>query len=290
MVKSSYCHVLDLILCSLVSVTAQYINRQPLSVHEHNESAEFRVAIIGAGIAGTSAAYHIRKLAEANNGSLHIEVAIYESSHQTGEQVQYIAPPDHGHTGLEAGARQFMSEDWCLTDIVNRTGLDWHQDLPWLWDIRSHSRKLLREAINRKIEAWQLDRSLNFMPQRFRELVSSYLGKWKESAQAVTFDNVTNAPERIGSADALLPATEFLAHHGIDANYQSVYLEPCTRDAYGRDLEDTTGLELLMSAGALRAAPVSACGGNSRIVDRMTELSKTMLHLNTTVLRVTGGK
>ncbi|KAK6086508.1 hypothetical protein SCUP515_00074 [Seiridium cupressi] len=249
MVKSSYCHVLDLILCSLVSLTAQYINRQPLSVHEHNESAEFRVAIIGAGIAGTSAAYHIRKLAEANNGSLHIEVAIYESSHQTGEQVQYIAPPDHGHTGLEAGARQFMSEDWCLMDIVNRTGLD-----------------------------------------RFRELVSSYMGKWKESAQAVTFDNVTNAPERIGSADALLPATEFLAHHGIDANYQSVYLEPCTRDAYGRDLEDTTGLELLMSAGALRAAPVSACGGNSRIVDRMTELSKTMLHLNTTVLRVTGGK
>ena len=79
-----------------------------------------KVAIIGAGIAGASAAYHLcDQYAHAG-----FEITIYEGNSQVGGRIKSAKVYDGAYgQQVETGARSFYADDECVQFLVDETGL-----------------------------------------------------------------------------------------------------------------------------------------------------------------------
>lgn len=81
----------------------------------------FRIAIIGAGIAGASAAYHLYdQYAHAD-----LDVTIYEAKPQVGGRIKAATVYDGAYTSqqVETGVQSFYVDDECVQFLIDETGL-----------------------------------------------------------------------------------------------------------------------------------------------------------------------
>lgn len=112
-----------LILLSLASfrlaVDAEQIPITAPSLDADNTVRSKRIAIIGAGIAGASAAYH---LSEMYRSEL---ITVYEAGPQVGGRVKSVKVYDgaYGSQHVETGAHAFYSDDECLKTAIDEVGL-----------------------------------------------------------------------------------------------------------------------------------------------------------------------
>lgn len=81
-----------------------------------------RVAVIGAGIAGASAAY---RLQEYHRSRLPLDITVYEANPQVGGRVKSVKVYDgaYGLQQVETGAHIFYSDDECLQATIDEVGL-----------------------------------------------------------------------------------------------------------------------------------------------------------------------
>jgi len=88
----------------------------------------FRIAVVGAGIAGSRAAH---RLAALTTPDFPVRITVFEASDHVGGRVRSVAapgglpdsPPAADPPLLEAGAPYFFDDDWCLAAAVQAAGV-----------------------------------------------------------------------------------------------------------------------------------------------------------------------
>ncbi|KAF2265422.1 hypothetical protein CC78DRAFT_532483 [Lojkania enalia] len=303
-------------------VAADELPRQQPLLHHNadHKNSEFRVAIIGAGIAGASAAYHLRN--KAASGSFlgrPITITIFESSDEVGGQVRTIPPP--GHKGryflpLELGASSFFEDDWCLMDAAQATQTALSQsrknrhtdDGRWILneshllqdrfcekiDLRPRFWRWreVKSVMNRALDWLRFEWAHGFLPWRIRRRLKIHLEQFRDFGRNGTFDNVMQELEKCGLRPELSSntASGFLGSMGMARDLQRTLLEPCMMEAFGLSSDEAFGLHAVLSAGAIRSNfSVVATDGHQRFIDRMIKNSEANVHLNSRVVRVEAG-
>lgn len=299
----------------------EFPRQRPLPHHrEDHKNGEFSVAIIGAGIAGASAAYHLHN--EPASGSFHgrpVAITIFESSDEVGGQVRTISPP--GYEGrrflpLELGASFFFEDDWCLMDAAQATqtvlsqsrknrrtndgrwilnGNHFLQDRncekidlrPRFWRWRE-----VKIVMNRALDWLRFEWAHRFLPWRIRRRLKIHSERFRDFGRNGTFDNVMQELERCGLGHEVFsnPASGFLESMGMNRDLQRTLLEPCMKEAFGLSSDEGLGLHAVLSVGAIRPNfSVVATDGHQRLIDRMIEKSEAKVQLNSRVVRVEAG-
>lgn len=107
----------------LFALLAFALDAEQISLGSHAKpDSPKRVAIIGAGIAGASAAYQLHNY---HRSRLPIDITVYEAASQVGGRVKAVKVYDglHGNQYVETGAYSFYSSDDCLQDSIDEVGL-----------------------------------------------------------------------------------------------------------------------------------------------------------------------
>lgn len=101
------------------------ISQQPFLITKSNET---RIAIIGAGIAGASAAFRLQTSPGAGKTPA---LTIYESEAIVGGPIHTLPRQFFHHRHVEDGAQSFHKDDWCITTTLSEIGLQHvNQEIP----------------------------------------------------------------------------------------------------------------------------------------------------------------
>ncbi len=107
-ILSLACMALVVALCD-----ENILQRIPMSDFCQSDStantSSLRVAIVGGGIAGASAAFHLAKTFQASSSRL--EVIVFEAESQVGGRTRAVCPPHNDRTQVESGATHFFQDD-----------------------------------------------------------------------------------------------------------------------------------------------------------------------------------
>jgi prenylcysteine oxidase / farnesylcysteine lyase len=180
---------------------------------QQSQNNPLRVAIIGAGIAGASAAFRLHELTRLFPS---LNITIYKSEAGVGGRVKSISPPENRRAVVEAGATHFFRDDWCIITAMNNVGLK-EKDLNPLalprtvgvWDGEE-----LRTASKCNMESpswWDVVRlgwKYRLSPWRFRRAMLSNLEKWKSFASLHTFHNIVKELKDVGIDGLILASAE----------------------------------------------------------------------------------
>ncbi|KAF1992818.1 hypothetical protein P154DRAFT_583420 [Amniculicola lignicola CBS 123094] len=285
--------------------------------HQPDSSPDsaLRVAIVGAGVAGASAAFHLHDLSR----SAPISITIYESQSIVGGRVVSVPAQDTPHEIVEAGSPHFFTDDGCLTGAFESTGLSFPPPHPFalpnsvgLWngkDIaagtycniesptwRNLARLIVRYgtlAFRLESPAWRhlplLIARHGMSTWRFHQVLASTSRSWKILGVLHPFDNFSQALRDADLGDDIVfrSADNYLRELGISQKFLSEVVEPCTRARFSQNLQSVSALSALMATR--RAKGVSVSGGNSRLIERMIDLSGADLRLNSTVVEIRNG-
>ncbi|RJE18327.1 Prenylcysteine [Aspergillus sclerotialis] len=275
----------------LLPLAGAHENQVPLA--ENGPTTTPRVAIIGAGIGGASTAFRLNELTKLSSS---IEVTIYESEPNLGGRVKSIAPENSPQV-VEAGATHFFTQDWCLRTAMEGTGVKERRKDPLalpkssgLWD--GKELRTAPKCNGDSMSVWDHARLIwkyGISPWKFRKSVQSALEKWKSFAGLIpTFGSAVKELEQVGLSDLVLDSAEgYLKNISITPHFLTEVVQPCTRAQFSQNLENEPALPALVAVAASKATSIE--GGNSRLVDRMIQLSGVNLQLNSRVTRIGHG-
>ncbi|KAJ7356980.1 Prenylcysteine lyase-domain-containing protein [Mycena albidolilacea] len=253
-----------------------------------------RVAIIGAGAGGASAAFWISKAKE--RFGLDIEVDVYEKEPYIGGRSTVVFP--YGNTSLpavELGASIFVKANknmWRAVDEFNLTRRDFRDEKGMgIWD----GEKLLFTASGGWWTWWDNAKALFrygfHSPRRTQVFVDNMINKFLTlySPDAPKWDNITHLSTTLGWTDLVSQSTsEYLRSEGVSDRFISELVEASTRVNYGQNADEIHALE-----GACSLAPTGASaveGGNFQVFEQFVKRSHANVYLNTSVksIRQTG--
>lgn len=254
-----------------------------------------RIAIVGAGISGASAAYHLHQLGSSSSPS----ITIYEREQRVGGRVKSILPLGNQVEAFEAGAPYFFDDEWCMTEAMETLELVPNSLRPsdrprttGVWDGEKLTQPVL-ECNNPQIPPWkaaQVVWEYGFSPVKMYNAAMSNLERWWSFSQSERpFDNVRKELVDVGLDGLVLDSADtFLQNQSISSRFQSEFVQPCSRNYFSRNLADISGLASLKATGP--SYPVSIVGGNEQLVKGMITLSEANLRLGSDVLSVLPGQ
>ncbi|KAJ3575893.1 hypothetical protein NP233_g794 [Leucocoprinus birnbaumii] len=251
-----------------------------------------RVAIIGAGAGGSSAAFWISKAKE--RFGLDIDVDVYERNDYIGGRSTVVYPYDNSSLpAVELGASIFVQANknlWRASDEFNLTRNDFQEttDNMGIWDgenviftyeggWRGTAKLLWRYGIR--------------SPKRTQDIVTSmiqqYIGLYTK--ETPKWDSVAQLDAEYGWTELTGSSTmEYLLHKGVSRKYISEMVEAATRVNYGQNADAIHALEGLCSLATTGATGID--GGNFKIFEEFLKRSNAFVNLNTTVTSVLPAK
>ncbi|GAB1733845.1 hypothetical protein NU195Hw_g7238t1 [Hortaea werneckii] len=260
-----------------------------------HDSSPISVAIVGAGLAGASVAFHAYE--ELYHPHSRLQITIYERESRFGGRIHTVEPQTEFSASLELGATTFSTHDECLMQTLRAVRL-LHTVTTDFYHIRAHTHWTKFPSQNQVTcdvlglswsqfakRLWKYGASA----WRFRKEVISTLEKWRRFTVYQHFDTVQKGMEDLG----LLPlisrnARDYLDSVNISCEFQEEIVRPCVRARLGRDLEDVLGLPALIAAGSSSTTMVD--GGNSRLIERLIKLSGAHLSLSSEVIAIGRGQ
>lgn len=278
-------------------------------------SDDFHIAIIGAGVAGASAAYHLRRLsASATEQSRGVKITVYETSAVVGGKVKTISPPD-SHAVLEAGASYFFEDDWCLSDTARSLQMEREVAsqstgaMIWNGYQLLEDRFCFRDAPRAATPGfWASVRGIVWQTaQTFITInlagvdTKSELGKFhsemagmrdrlKSLGRNGVFSSLHDELDRVGlGGTANSSAEKFLQALAVPDSFQTNVVEPCVEALFGLNIKEATGLHIVASMGATRSHPVAVGSGNGKLITQMLHESGARLRTNSQVTKIENG-
>ncbi|KAF1969769.1 hypothetical protein BU23DRAFT_601372 [Bimuria novae-zelandiae CBS 107.79] len=269
-----------------------------------------RVAIVGAGVAGASAAFHLRELSR----SAPISITIYDSEPIVGGHVVSVSAPEAPQYVFEAGAPYFFTYDDCLAGALESTRLRYPYSSPnAAWNlIESKLMELYRNKCTAEncriverprhcswailqsgVSTWRhlahLIARYGISTWRFHRTVASTSARWKTLGALRRFDNISHGlrDADISEDIAFGSAENYLLELGISPKFLSEYVEPCTRARFSQNLADVSASSALMAARRVQDASLHRV--NARLIEHMINLSGANLRLNSTVVGISDG-
>ena len=251
-----------------------------------------KVAIIGAGIAGASAAYHLCD----QYGHAGFEVTIYEANSQVGGRIKSAKVYDGAYAQqVETGARSFYADDECVQSLIDDTGLRRKLEPHYrvrksvgVWDGASFIFRCEGDLKGRTWTdwaryAWRYGLSVNNMRKWLSEklpLFQRLLGRWEYANRSIPEDI-----EKLGlTAELKTDAWSFLQNL-TSPDFSREIVQATTRAWYGQNLATMHGLAAL---AAINPAPTDSVinGGNHKLIERLIRLSDIDLHLDSIVTKI----
>ena len=247
-----------------------------------------RVAIIGAGIAGASAAWELKQLDERSLAPPR-DITVYERTSSIGGRVQSIASSAEGIRGyFETGATHLYPDDWCLKDGAESVGLSTGGITAPPGSGDGVATKLQCDYNTPSWSSlarlsWKYGRS----PWTFHKAVVSVRERWQRFARYTRFTSLESelVRNRLGG-DLLHSARDSLTGHDISEQFQQDVVQPCIRARSYQDLADISGLAALI---AVSGDPLEVKYRNNALLERMMRLSHADVHFDTEVTAVKSG-
>ncbi|TCD60722.1 hypothetical protein EIP91_009628 [Steccherinum ochraceum] len=258
-----------------------------------------RIAIVGAGAAGSSAAFWISKAKERYG--LDVEIDIYDKSSLIGGRSTVVHPhEDSSLVPMELGASIFVRANknlWRATHEFNLTRVDFEDaevqdDETGIWDgeefvLRVGSGKgWVGSWWNTLKVVWRYGFRAPTKTQAIvDEMIKRFVTLYGPSFGVSPWTNVTAVASQLEWTNMVAQtASEYLDAQGVDRRFTRELVEAATRVNYGQDVDKIHTIEGLVSMAASGASSVA--GGNLQIFEKFVEHSKATVHLNTTVTAI----
>ncbi|KAL8936323.1 MAG: hypothetical protein Q9216_004986, partial [Gyalolechia sp. 2 TL-2023] len=249
------------------------------------------VAVIGAGSAGASAAYYLKKF---RSPCQRINITVYERNPYVGGRSTTVNAYNDPGEPVELGASIFVKVNQNLVNALETFGLpirnmQAHErpEVLGVWD----GEKFVFTHSDSSNEYWNIAKILwkyGFSPIRTQNLMKKTVGSFLKMYQPPYFP--FNSISDTASDLDLLSATavtgqEFLKANSISEHFAHDIIQASTRVNYAQNLDQIHGLETMVCM-AIEGA-MSVQGGNWRIFDNMIKYSGANLLLNSSVTSIT---
>ncbi|KAL2860773.1 putative prenylcysteine lyase [Aspergillus lucknowensis] len=258
------------------------------------EPAPKQVAIIGAGAAGASTAYSLRKYAEESGTPLN--VTVFERAAYVGGRSTTVNVFDDPAYPIELGASIFVKVNYNLVNASKELGLNVRgasserpkeaEEVLGVWD-----GKQFVFAMEDSSSWWNIAKLIwryGWAPVRTQNLMKSTVNKFLQlyDEPLFPFRSLTAAAVSVGLIDATsTPGATFLDEHNISPDFAREVIQASTRVNYGQNLPLIHGLESMVCMATDGA--VSVEGGNWQIFDGMLKSARADVRLNHTVNAIT---
>ncbi|KAF8319809.1 FAD/NAD(P)-binding domain-containing protein [Clavulina sp. PMI_390] len=254
------------------------------------ENAPLRIAIIGAGAGGSSAAYWISKAAERHERVVHVDV--FEKSDYIGGRSTVVYPHDSKSLpSVELGASIFVEVNrnmmraakefnltlstfeseadnvlgiWngqqILIEVNNSGWWGWFDNVKMLWRYGYSSLRKTPKIVGSLIEA-------------FKELYTPSVATWPDLEELGVELKYAHLSAQT--------AAEYMTSQGVGELFIHEFVEALTRVNYGQNSDEINALMGTVSMATDGA--VGVLGGNFQVFEQFLNHSDAKVHLNTKV-------
>ncbi|KAI0252652.1 FAD/NAD(P)-binding domain-containing protein [Lactifluus subvellereus] len=270
-------------------------SQTPLSTPSSNVEIPWspRVAIIGAGAGGSSAAFWIAKAKERHG--LDVSVDIYERNDYIGGRSTTVYPyNDTTYEPVELGASIFVDVNKNMQRAVGEFNLSLYgfEDEDGAMGIWDGEQFLYTETTTWPLSSWF--NTVKFIlrygyssPKRMRDLVRSMTDKFVTlyEPDAPTWSSIESLNDALNwTVLTSQTGAEYFQSNGVSQQFVTEIIEAATRVNYAQNVDGLHGLEAACSLAASGGASVK--GGNWKIFERFIERSDARVFLKTEVVSI----
>ncbi|RHZ44511.1 putative prenylcysteine lyase [Aspergillus thermomutatus] len=276
-----------IVLCFVSLINAE---QQPLGTAHGSPK---RVAIIGAGAAGSSSAYSLRKFADSLQ--IPVDITVYERNSYIGGRSTTVNVLDDPKYPVELGASIFVSVNYNLVNASKELGLTVRSadharpresdDTLGIWDGEQFV-LVLQDTYS----WWNIAKLIwryGLSPIRTQSLMKSTVNKFLRlyDSPYFPFRSLTSAAAAVDLLNSTsIPGDVFLQNGGISTDFSRDVIQASTRVNYGQNLPLMHGLETMVCMAT--DGPVSIEGGNWQIFDGMLRNSQVDVRVNHSVTSI----
>lgn len=263
----------------------------PLVLSPQNITVETRpkkVAIIGAGVAGASAAYHLHDLTRL---WIPVDITIYEREQLAGGRVRSAHVYNQPLKDIETGAATFSEDDRCLIRAMDEVGLKKIPSPSFPKKVGVWNGQDFLFVEDEKLQSstwWDFARSwwrYGLSPWRMQKLISTELDKFRAFAGHPPFSGLVRALTEVGlEAATQSSAKDYLPTQGVASTFLTEIVQPSTRARFTLNLSEMRGLASLVAMDPSQTYSID--GGNWRLLDRMIRISEAHLRLGSRVIKI----
>ncbi|PTB61978.1 Prenylcysteine oxidase [Trichoderma citrinoviride] len=257
------------------------------------------VAIIGAGAAGSSAAYYLCQYAD--EADVKVNITIFEKTDRIGGRTLTVNAYDDAAHPIELGASIFVSVNHILYNGTRNfnlsTGANYREassadDITAIWDGES----FVYETTDGTAWWWDAGKlwwRYGMSPYRAVSLVKDVVGKFLKLYEGpyFPFRSLTARAYELGLVGVTaVTGEQFLKQHKIDEAFSRHIIQAATRVNYASNLAYIHGLETmvrptrsLLYVSFATDGAMSVTGGNWHIFENMVKNSGAAILRNTTV-------
>jgi len=245
-----------------------------------------RIAIIGAGAAGSSTAYYLEQF--ANNSGVAINVTVFERNSYVGGRTTTVNAYGNPLEPVELGASIFVEVNAILKNASHEFGLHATEsgtetEILGIWNGKTF-------VYTQKEGGWKywdlakLFWKYGLAPYRTQRLMQTVVGKFLKLYEFPFFP-FRSLSDRALDLDLISVTAqtgqELLAKNSIGASFATDIVQASTRVNYGQNIASIHGLETMVCMAIEGAMQIE--GGNWQIFDSMLKTSNTTTLLNTAV-------
>ncbi|KAK8097329.1 Farnesylcysteine lyase [Apiospora kogelbergensis] len=241
-----------------------------------------QVAVIGAGAAGASTAYHLHKYAE--EAGIAVNITIFEKNGRVGGRTLTVNAHENPGSPVELGASIFVKVNhilWNATDDFNLVRIDPGLDekgVMGVWD----GDTFVYTQDSESLEIWHC-------PYYVNDLVQQTIGAFLKLYEApyFPFRSLTTRAFELGLVKVTgVTGRQLLAASKLDGSFAHDIVQAASRVNYMSNLDYIHGLGAMFQVSMAAEGAKSVLGGNWWIFASMVKASKAHLNLNTTVVSI----
>ncbi|KAJ3489421.1 hypothetical protein NLI96_g2134 [Meripilus lineatus] len=262
---------------------------------EAADAAGNRIAVVGAGAGGSSAAFWIGKARE--RFGLDVEIDVFEREDYVGGRSITVQPyNDSELEPMELGGSVFVKANknlWRASDEFGFERFDFEEGSSTMaiWDGTEFLLKMGGKG--RFYDDWfdslkVLWRYGYNAPSKTKSLVNNMITQYLTlySSSTKPFSNISDITDSFEWGHIAAQTTsEYLDLHAVDRRWTRELVEAATRVNYGQNVDAIHAIEGLVSMAATGASGVKR--GNYQLFEEFIRRSRANLFLNTTVLSIT---
>ncbi|KAI9290361.1 Prenylcysteine lyase-domain-containing protein [Umbelopsis sp. AD052] len=276
-----------------ISVSLLLLFVAPFSAHSIEQTVlqpqqvvQKRIAIIGGGAAGTSAAFWISNVF---GNRINVSTTLYERSDYLGGRSTVVpikGDPKYGY--IELGASIFVPVNYNLMNATQRFNLTLTtlvdkniSEKIGVWDGQQF---LFQESNSGWFDKVRAVWRYGLTPLKVKKMVSDVTSRWLK-----VYDNApafTNMDQLVKALDLkreieMTAANYYAAEKGLNERYLREIVQSATRVNYGQDLDELHALGSHISMAAAGAHSIK--GGNFKIFEEFALRSGADIRLDTVV-------
>lgn len=263
-------------------------NQHPFQSQIKSEGGEFKVAIIGAGAAGSSAAFWLSRA----KSRLHenISITIYDKNDYIGGRSTTVLPfNDESITPVELGASIYVDANKNIARAVKEfnlpvVGFGDENEETGFWDgqqfVLTLSDKGWRSWWQTVKLFWRYGYSSPLKVRALvKDMVNSYLNLYQPHAPHSSISAISSSLNF--TALTATTTAKYLSANGVSPLFTHELVDAATRVNYGQNVDDIHALEGMASMAANGAHSVA--GGNWQVFERWVKESGARVRLGTAV-------